>query len=233
MRAETQCVQAEGVWRVSVRVGLDRDEESRLFLLGDILISWPTEGMLISSRGAPLARGCMYVSELQSRREGLALDFGTEVQARRVLEIITAQLETAAARLAGRTRSQERVGAETEGSPVRGESAEDGSMQELIAEYTDMPGVAAALLISDQGLVVAAVEKEPVDAETIAALVAETLTAARRFGQAVGVGGLDTMTLEYERIALFLAPFSEDVILVLVKRPQGAAASEESTLPER
>ncbi len=234
MRADTQCMQDEGVWRLAVRIGLEPEEASRLFLLGDILLSWPTDGLLVPSTGTPVARGFMYLSEVQSRRGGLLLEFGTETQARRALAVITAQLENAARRLAARGRSMEEKAPEAPDDMSAGDGVavvQEDSMQDLIAEYTQMPGVIAALLISDQGLVVACVERKKVDSETIAALVVDTLSAARRFGVAAGVGALDTMSLEYENVGLFLAPFTEDVILALVKEPHPPGRVVASTSP--
>lgn len=222
----------EGTWKLAVHIGLEREESSRLFLLGDILVSWPTDGLLVSSSTSrPMARGFMYLSEIQSRSDGLLLEFGTETHARRALAVITAQLETAARRLAVRTRGAK---AETSAVTQPGDAeapVQEGSMQNLIAEYTEMANVVAALLISDQGLVVACVEKRSIEAETIAALVVETLSAACRFGVVAGMGPLDTMSLEYESMGLVLAPFTEDVTLVLVKELQPPDKREDNTSP--
>ncbi len=229
MRADTQCLQVDGAWRVTARVGLDREEESRLFLLGDILLSWPTDGLIVPVSGPRLARGCMYISEINSKPGGLALDFGSELQARQVLEVIAEQLRRASERLAGRSRTSTPPPPEALDAAGWTDQVGDDSMQDLIAEYTEMPGVVAALLISNQGLVVAAVEKESVEPETIAALVVDTLAAARRFGSAADIGELDTLSMEFERAGIFLAPFEDDVILALVKRPHPTGVTDTRT----
>jgi predicted regulator of Ras-like GTPase activity (Roadblock/LC7/MglB family) len=101
---------------------------------------------------------------------------------------------------------------------MKGAMADD-PMLELMRSYLDMPGMLAAMLVSDQGLVINSAESDDVDIDTISALLVDMVAAAQRFGQETDVGRLDTMTIEFERVTLLLAPFEQDIMLALVARP--------------
>ena len=90
---------------------------------------------------------------------------------------------------------------------------------ELMSGYLDVPGMLAAILVSDQGLVINSARADDVDADTISALVVDMVAAAQRFGRETGVGKLDTLTVEFEKLNLLLAPFDADCMLALVGRP--------------
>lgn len=89
----------------------------------------------------------------------------------------------------------------------------------VLEEYLDIPGMKAAILVSDQGLAISSAACPEVDAESIAALVIDTVAAAQRFGLQVNGGFLDTMSIEFERLTVVLAPFTPDVMLALVAAP--------------
>jgi hypothetical protein len=76
-------------------VSLDRRETSELFLAGDKLISWPTEGMVATGTGAPLDRSSMFLSEIVSRPEGLQLHYETDQQAERAAQLLGLQVRSA------------------------------------------------------------------------------------------------------------------------------------------
>ena len=90
---------------------------------------------------------------------------------------------------------------------------------EIIREYLDIEGVLAAVLVSDQGLVVNGATRDAIDLDTISALVVDTVASAQRVGLEAGVGKIDTMTLEFERLSLLLAPFDNELMLALVAEP--------------
>lgn len=95
----------------------------------------------------------------------------------------------------------------------------DDPIFDLMREYLDLPGVSAAILVSDQGLVINSARAADVDADTISALVVDVVAAAERFGREAGAGRLDTLTIEFEDVNLVLAPFQRDCMLVLVAAP--------------
>lgn len=98
---------------------------------------------------------------------------------------------------------------------------------DLMCSYLDIPGMLAAILVSDQGLVVNCAKSQDIDIDSISALVMDSVSAAQRFGQEMNVGRIDTMTLEFESMTLLLAPFEHDVMLALVAVPGTFALKSE------
>ena len=89
----------------------------------------------------------------------------------------------------------------------------------ILEEYLAIPGMKAAILVSDQGLMISSATAPGVDAPSIAALVIETVATAQRFGSQVDAGFLDTMSIDFEKLTVVVAPFTPDVMLALVAAP--------------
>lgn len=89
-------------------------------------------------------------------------------------------------------------------------------LRDALAEYMTIPGMKAALLVSDQGLIISGLEGAGVDTATIAALAVDSVQAVQRFGLQVQAGFLNAMRIEFDRLAVVLAPFAPDVMLALV-----------------
>jgi len=98
----------------------------------------------------------------------------------------------------------------------RGEGQQDDPLKEALAEYLAIPGMQAALLVSDQGLVISRAARDGVDTASIAALAIDTVSTVQRFGIQVQAGYLDAMRIEFDRLTVVLAPFAPDVMLALV-----------------
>jgi predicted regulator of Ras-like GTPase activity (Roadblock/LC7/MglB family) len=79
-----------------------------------------------------------------------------------------------------------------------------------------IPGMQAALLVSDQGLVISRAARDGVDTASIAALAIDTVSTVQRFGLQVQAGYLDAMRIEFDKLTVVLAPFAPDVMLALV-----------------
>lgn len=205
-----------GGWEVHMSVALDRRETNELFLAGDTLISWPTEGMRSLGTG-PITRSSMFLSEVVARAGGLRLAYDTEELASQTGRILESQV-----RLAVR------------GSNVNEEDVEEGRIEdpiyEIICGYLDIDGVMGAVLVSNEGLVVNQATNEAFDIDTISALVVETVASAGRVGAEAAVGKVETMTLEFEKLSLLLVPFDNELMLALVARPGTFAQS--TGLPE-
>lgn len=225
MKSRVEWAPCEDAYEVAVSVGLDREEITQLFLLGDMLISWPTTGLIVGDSGAPLARGCMYLSELQGRSSNLRLCFAGREQAESAVMAVRTQLAQAERRLGkGMEFPMEpppefRIEARQEShSPSEAEPPDVvDHLREVVAGYLDLPGVSAALLVSGQGFLIASAEAGSVDVEAIAALVADVVEAVARLGVAAGGGMLDTIDMEFREFGLTVAPFDETVSLVLVR----------------
>lgn len=91
MQLDVETVPADGIWLVHLQVRLDRRETSELFLSGDTLISWPTEGLMVSGSG-PMDRSGMFLSEVVARGDGLELAYATEEAAGRAEKILAYQV---------------------------------------------------------------------------------------------------------------------------------------------
>ena len=89
-------------------------------------------------------------------------------------------------------------------------------LRDALAEYLAIPGMQAALLVSDQGLLISCVAHEGVDTASIAALAIDTVATVQRFGIQVQAGYLDAMRIEFAKLTVVLAPFAPDVMLALV-----------------
>ncbi len=97
-------------------------------------------------------------------------------------------------------------------------------LKQALGEYLRIPGMRAAMLVSDQGLTISSVTRDEVDAASIAALVLDTVATAQRFGLQVQAGFLDTMSIEFEKMTVILAPFTPDVMLALIADPGSVSA---------
>lgn len=193
-------------------VALDRRETNELFLAGDVLVSWPTDGMRPLGPG-PIDRSSMFLSEIVARTEGLRLAYETEELAERTGRILECQVRPA---LGGQSNVNG-------GDPIKDPIKDP--IYEIIRGYLEIDGVLAAVLVSDQGLVVNAAMRDPFDIDTISALVVDTVASARLVGAEAAVGKIETMTLEFEKLSLLLAPFDNELMLALVGKPGTFAQS--------
>jgi predicted regulator of Ras-like GTPase activity (Roadblock/LC7/MglB family) len=106
-------------------------------------------------------------------------------------------------------------------------------LREALEEYLSIPGMKAALLISDQGLMISSVAVEGFDTASIAALAIDTVATVQRFGMQVQAGYLDTMRIEFAKLTVVLAPFATDVMLALVAVAGSLGALSGSLTPGR
>ena len=106
-------------------------------------------------------------------------------------------------------------------------------LKQALGEYLRIPGMRAAMLVSDQGLTISSVTRDGVDAASIAALVLDTVATAQRFGLQVQAGFLDTMSIEFEKMTVILAPFTPDVMLALIADPGSVSAPSIAGLGRR
>lgn len=96
------------------------------------------------------------------------------------------------------------------------DSSQADPLREALAEYLTIPGMEAAILVSDQGLMISCVAHDGVDTASIAALAIDTVATVQRFGLQVQAGFLDAMRIEFDKLTVVLAPFAPDVMLALV-----------------
>jgi predicted regulator of Ras-like GTPase activity (Roadblock/LC7/MglB family) len=96
------------------------------------------------------------------------------------------------------------------------DSNQTDPLRDALAGYLTIPGMKAAILVSDQGLMISSIAQEGVDTASIAALAIDTVATVQRFGLQVQAGFLDTMRIEFDKLTVVLAPFATDVMLALV-----------------
>ena len=93
------------------------------------------------------------------------------------------------------------------------------SLAVRLAPYRETPGIVAALLISRDGFVVAADTNPGFDADAVAAQVAGVIDIGRRLAGELGQTAARLISLEFETLNVVLAPFSDELMLALVGRP--------------
>ena len=82
-----------GCWAVSVKVTLNRAETNELFLSGDSMLSWPTEGLVPTKvDSSEPERSGIFVSEVAAQPEGLVIRYGDQAQAEQIASLLRAQL---------------------------------------------------------------------------------------------------------------------------------------------
>lgn len=113
------------------------------------------------------------------------------------------------------------------------EGQQDDPLKEALAEYLSIPGMQAALLVSDQGLVISRAAQDGVDTASIAALAIDTVSTVQQFGLQVDAGFLDAMRIEFDKLTVVLAPFAPDVMLALVADAGSLGAMSGDLTPGR
>jgi len=109
----------------------------------------------------------------------------------------------------------------------------DDPLRQALAEYLAIPGMQAALLVSDQGLIISRAARDGVDTASIAALAIDTVSTVQRFGLQVQAGYLDAMRIEFDKLTVVLAPFAPDVMLALVADAGSLGAMSGDLTPGR
>jgi hypothetical protein len=90
LETSVEICQREGLWELRAFAKLT-PRESALLFGNDPLVSWPTDDMVVSDSRLPVARGCMFLSEIAGRTDGLVMAFTNEESARRVAQIVRHQ----------------------------------------------------------------------------------------------------------------------------------------------
>jgi predicted regulator of Ras-like GTPase activity (Roadblock/LC7/MglB family) len=115
----------------------------------------------------------------------------------------------------------------------RVEGQQEDPLKEALEEYLSIPGMQAALLVSDQGLVISRAAQDGVDTASIAALAIDTVSTVQQFGLQVDAGFLDAMRIEFDKLTVVLAPFAPDVMLALVADAGSLGAMSGDLTPGR
>ena len=90
------------------------------------------------------------------------------------------------------------------------------SLVTRLAPYRKTPGIVAALLISHDGFVVAADAEPDFAADAVAAQVASAIDMGARLAGELGQAEARYISLELDTLNVVMAPFGEELLLVLV-----------------
>ncbi|RJQ45675.1 MAG: hypothetical protein C4534_04025 [Gaiellales bacterium] len=90
------------------------------------------------------------------------------------------------------------------------------NLEATIAPYLEIDGVEAALLASNDGLLVAAMGGGGLNLEAIAAYAATTISAADELSAQLDSGQRRTVTLGVAGRGLIIAPVTDDILLIIV-----------------
>lgn len=88
-----------------------------------------------------------------------------------------------------------------------------------LAPYRDNPGIVAALLISRDGFVVAADAEPGFATDAVAAQAAGAIDVGRRLAGELRQPAAKYVSLEFDELNMVLAPFGDELMLVLVGTP--------------
>jgi predicted regulator of Ras-like GTPase activity (Roadblock/LC7/MglB family) len=93
------------------------------------------------------------------------------------------------------------------------------SLVTRLAPYRETPGIVAALLISRDGFVVAADAEPGFATDAVAAQVAGAIDLGARLAGELRQPAAKYISLEFETLNVVLAPFGDELLLVLVGEP--------------
>ena len=88
-----------------------------------------------------------------------------------------------------------------------------------LAPYRETPGIVAALLISRDGFVVASDAEPGFKADAVAAQVAGVIDIGARLAAELGQPAARYISVEFDDLNVVLAPFGDELMLVLVGGP--------------
>ena len=94
------------------------------------------------------------------------------------------------------------------------------SLVTRLASYRETPGIVAALLVSRDGFVVAAAAEPDFATEAVAAQVAGAIDLGARLAGELGQPEAKYISFEFDTLNVVLAPFGEELLLVLVGEPR-------------
>jgi predicted regulator of Ras-like GTPase activity (Roadblock/LC7/MglB family) len=95
-------------------------------------------------------------------------------------------------------------------------SEQTDSLAASLAPYRESPGIIAALLVSRDGFVVAADAEPGFAADAVAAQVAGAIDMGLRLAGELGQAEARYVSLELDTLNVVMAPFGEELLLVLV-----------------
>lgn len=101
-------------------------------------------------------------------------------------------------------------------------------MNDIVAPYLEIEGIAAAALVSAQGLLVASAGAFDFNLEGLAAYVATIMASAKSLSDELDAGSLKSVSLELPERVLFLTRVSDDLFLALTGDKTGVLTQDKA-----
>lgn len=95
-------------------------------------------------------------------------------------------------------------------------SEQSDALLENLRPYRATPGILAAMLIQRDGFVVAVDADDAVNVDAVAAHAAGVIDVGARLATELGQGAARYLTVELDDVNVVLAPFGDELMLVLV-----------------
>lgn len=102
-------------------------------------------------------------------------------------------------------------------------SEQSDALLENLRPYRATPGILAAMLIQRDGFVVAVDADDAVNVDAVAAHAAGVIDVGARLATELGQGAARYLTVELDDVNVVLAPFGDELMLVLVGEPSALA----------
>ena len=93
------------------------------------------------------------------------------------------------------------------------------TIRDFVAAIRQRDGIAAAVVLGRDGLLIASEADDGVDAEQVAAHVPSILQYSEELGQAAAQGDLRTVVLEHSHGATVMSAMSRDAVLLVLASP--------------
>jgi len=91
-----------------------------------------------------------------------------------------------------------------------------GGLRGILDALLKVEGVTAALVVGRDGFAIESVSSNSVDTDSVAAIAASSLTAAEAMGEALKLGTMGSILIEYELGPVAVTPAGPDAVLAVV-----------------
>lgn len=91
-----------------------------------------------------------------------------------------------------------------------------GGLRGILDSLLKVEGVIAALVVGRDGFVIEAAAVNTLDTDSVGAIAASSLAASDAMGEALTLGALDAILIEYEQGPVALTPAGPDAVLAVV-----------------
>lgn len=91
-----------------------------------------------------------------------------------------------------------------------------GGLRSILDALLKVEGVTAVMVAGRDGFAIESVSASSLDADSVAAIAASSLTAAEAMGETLKLGAMGTILIEYEQGPVAVTPAGPDAVLAVV-----------------